>query len=102
MTSIQYLDFIVKQLPREKVEKNVEVILEKILQVFKCYLPQELIEEKMSQMFELLLSLIKNGETDKNAIADQIFELIASKEQLKLSIVWLKSGYIEIDTQKLY
>jgi hypothetical protein len=58
MTSLQYLDFVNIQMPREKVERIMTVGLMNVKDVIANYLPMEMVSQKKAIMFDTLSELI--------------------------------------------
>ena len=58
MSSLKYLDFINKQVPKETVERNTMVNLMKVKDLIAHYLPSELVQEKKSKMFDTLFGML--------------------------------------------
>lgn len=70
MTSVQYLEFIYNQVPKETVERNTMVNLMKVKELFSNYLPQELIKENQEKLFKVLYKMLHQEETSKDPIVD--------------------------------
>ena len=97
MSSVQFFNFVIKQLPYETVEQIISVALMNLNALLSFYIPQEHVLEKRSQMFEMLVGLLaKEGisETTKGPLVDNIFGFITSTPHVKLAIEWLKTGKI--------
>ncbi len=60
------------------------------------YLPENVVEDCKSQMFECLINILKKNadESLKDPIVDNMFTFISSQEHVELAINWTKKGFI--------
>lgn len=58
MSSVQYLDFVEKNLPHESVEQITTVALMNLSQVISRYTPQMLIKDNQKRLFDILVLLL--------------------------------------------
>ena len=60
------------------------------------YLPENLVEDCKSQMFETLMNILSKNTDDslKDPIVDNMFTFISAPEHVELAINWTKKGYI--------
>ena len=97
MSSIQYFDFVIKQIPYESVDQIIQVALINLSALVSYYIPPQHVFEKKKIMFETLLNLLANEsieQTTKIPIVDNLFGFLSDIEHLKLAQLWLESGAV--------
>jgi len=85
MSSLQFFNFIVKQLPLETSEQITSVALMNLGVLISAYIPEDLIAEKKKVMFDLLVTLLAKEGLEgslKSPIVDNIFAFIAAPEHV--------------------
>mmetsp|Transcript_16240 Transcript_16240/g.15625 ORF Transcript_16240/g.15625 Transcript_16240/m.15625 type:complete len:120 (+) Transcript_16240:1902-2261(+) len=98
MSSLQFFNFVVKQLPHETIEQIIAVALMNLGGLINYYIPEDQIPEKKRIMFELLVTLLSREGLEtalKSPIVDNIFGFIVAPEHVQLSLKWL-------ETQKIF
>ena len=97
MSSVQYFDFVVKQIPYESVDQIIQVALMNLSALVSYYIPHQHVLEKKKIMFETLLNLLANEsieQTTKIPIVDNLFGFLSDLEHLQLAQQWLESGVV--------
>jgi hypothetical protein len=97
MSSLQYFDFVSKQIPYENVDQIIQVALMNLSALVSYYIPISHVIEKKKIMFDTLLGLLANEHieaTTKIPIVDNLFGFLSDVEHLKLAQQWLESGFI--------
>jgi hypothetical protein len=83
MTSLEYCDFVVKQLPNEAVDQIIQVSLMNISGLIHYYIPTSHVADKKSLMFETLIKLVEREDihaSTKIPIVDSLFAFIQTQE----------------------
>ena len=96
MTSLKYIEFVEKQLPTETVEQILTVALANLKGLIAYYVPLELVAEKKDVLFNTLVNLLQKEGVNKNAIVDQLFGFLSSKENIQAALGWLETGKITV------
>lgn len=102
MSSLQYLDFVIQQIPYERVDQIIQVALMNLSALVSYYIPSSVVLEKKKAMFEVLLGLLANEhieQTTKIPIVDNLFGFLSDVDHLKLAQEWLETGIIFRDAQ---
>jgi len=60
------------------------------------YLPENVVEDCKSQMFDCLINILQKNTDDslKDPIVDNMFTFISAPEHVELAINWTKKGFI--------
>ncbi len=85
MSSLQYFDFVVKQIPYESVDQIIQVALMNLTSLVSFYIPTQFVVEKRKIMFDVLLKLLGNDAIDsqtKIPIVDNLFGFLSDKDHL--------------------
>jgi len=100
MSSLQYFDFVVKQLPQETVEQAITSTLMNLNTLIQYYIPEDSVKTCQEKMFETLLDLLGKDIPDsiKNPVVDNIFGFISRKDHVDLAMKWNQSGFIHSAT----
>ena len=80
MSSLQYFDFVVKQIPYESVDQIIQAALMNLSSLVSFYIPTHLVVEKRKIMFNVLLELLGNEAIDaqtKIPIVDNLFGFLS-------------------------
>ena len=97
MSSLQFLDFVIKQIPYETVDQIIQVALMNLSGLVSYYIPIDHVTEKKRAMFDTLLHLLANENiepTTKIPIVDNLFGFLSDIDHLKLAQQWLDTGVI--------
>ena len=100
MSSLQYLDFVLKQIPFERVDQIIQVALMNLSALVAYYIPTQFVAEKKKAMFETLLNLLVSEhieQTTKIPIVDNLFGFLSDIAHLQLAQQWLDTGIIFAD-----
>ena len=60
MSSLQYLEFVIQQIPYETVDQIIQVALMNLSALVSYYIPTSFVLEKKKAMFDVLLGLLAN------------------------------------------
>lgn len=96
MSSMQYFNFVVKQLPNETSQQIISGSLMYLSLLIGNYIPPEMIGQCREQMFGTLMETLAKT-TDQSLIApmvDQMFSFISSEESVKLALSWVEKEYV--------
>jgi len=80
MSSLQYFDFVVKQIPFESVDQIIQAALMNLSSLVSFYIPTQFVVEKRKIMFDILLKLLGNDAIDsqtKIPIVDNLFGFLS-------------------------
>lgn len=88
ISSLEYLDFVTQQLPKEKNDQIIMLGLLNLQVLMKSYIPNELVVEKKGELFDTLITLLRKN-VSKDPIVDQLFDFLATKENISMAIDWL-------------
>lgn len=104
MTSLQYIDFVEKNLIHESVEQIITLGLMNLSTLISRYIPTSLIAENKNKIFRTLLHLIQNRkDLPLDPLVDQIFTFVGgNQENLALIKEWARAGWITKETDKIY
>ena len=102
MTSLKYIEFVEKQLPTETVEQILSVCLANLKGLIAYYVPLELVAEKKDVLFNTLVTLLSKEGVNKDAIVDQLFGFLSSKENIQAALGWLETGKITVGDAQLF
>ena len=104
MTSLQYIDFVEKNLIHESVEQIITLGLMNLSTLISRYIPTSLIAENKNKIFRTLLHLIQNRkDLPLDPLVDQIFTFVGgNQENLTLVKEWAQAGWITRDADKIY
>jgi hypothetical protein len=97
MSSLRYLDFVVKQIPYETVDQIIQNALMNLSGLVAYYIPTHHVFEKKKVLFDTLLNLLASEHIDPNTkipIVDNLFGFLSDIEHLNLAQLWLESGII--------
>ena len=96
MTSLQYIDFVEKNLIHESVEQIITLGLMNLSTLISRYIPTSLIAENKNKIFKTLLHLIQNRkDLPLDPLVDQIFTFVGNNgENFALIKEWAKAGWI--------
>ena len=82
ITSLQYFEFVQKQLVHESVEQIIENGLMNLGALIENYLPLNVKNEKQQAIFEILVTLLQKEGLPKDPIVDSLFSFLAHKEHI--------------------
>jgi hypothetical protein len=102
MSSLQYFDFVVKQIPYETVDQIIQAALMNLSSLVSFYIPTEFVVEKRKIMFDVLLNLLCNEAIDpqtKIPIVDNLFGFVSDKDHLKVAQEWMIEGNIFVQKE---
>lgn len=88
MSSLQFCDFIVKQIPYEQVDQIIQVALMNLSALVSYYIPTQHVLEKKRLMFETLMKLLSNElieNSTKIPIVDNLFGFLSDVTHLRLA-----------------
>lgn len=88
MSSLQYLDFVLKQIPYERVDQIIQVALMNLSALVAYYIPTQFVAEKRKAMFETLLNLLASDHIEKTTkipIVDNLFGFLSDISHLQLA-----------------
>jgi len=94
MSSLQFFNFVVKQLPHETVEQIIAVALMNLGGLINNYIPEHMIPEKKQIMFDLLVDLLaREGieEALQSPIVDNLFGFVVAPHHVQLALKWLET-----------
>jgi aminopeptidase N len=97
MSSLQYFDFVVKQIPYETVDQIIQAALMNLSSLVSFYIPTHMVVEKRKIMFDVLLGLLANEAIDaqtKIPIVDNLFGFLSDKDHLNIAMDWMQGGHI--------
>ena len=69
--------------------------------LMKSYIPSELVAEKKGELFDALITLLQ-ANVSKDPIVDQLFDFLATKDNISTAIEWLKNSQITIEGEAIY
>ena len=88
MSSLQYFDFVVKQIPFETVDQIITVALANLSALVSYYIPTQHVISKRTIMFDTLLQLLANDQIEeptKIPIVDNLFGFLSNIDHLNLA-----------------
>jgi hypothetical protein len=100
MSSLQYLDFVIRQIPYESVDQIIQSALMNLSALVSYYIPTRFVLEKKKAMFDVLIGLLANPQienTTKIPIVDNLFGFLSDLDHLNLAQQWLEVGAIFAD-----
>lgn len=69
--------------------------------LMKSYIPSELVAEKKGELFDALITLLQ-ANVSKDPIVDQLFDFLATKDNISTAIEWLINSQITIEGEAIY
>ena len=100
--SLQYIEFVQKQLPLEPLAWIMEEGLFRLKALINYYVPADLVKEKKEAFFETLVTLLAKEGVSKDPIVDQLFGFLSSQESIQTALGWLESGKIAVGDGEPY
>lgn len=97
MSSLQYLDFVIRQIPFETVDQIIQSALMNLSSLVSYYIPTRFVLEKKKAMFDVLIGLLANPhieQTTKIPIVDNLFGFLSDIGHITLAQQWLENGKI--------
>ena len=96
MSSLQYFDFVIKQLPQETVEQSIVATLTNLTVLAKYYIPEDSVRTCQEKMFTTLLDLLARDIPDsiKSPVVDNIFGFISHEDHVALALKWVDCGFV--------
>ena len=102
MSSIQYYNFVAKQLPLETVEQTIAFSLMNLKSLIAYYIPTDLVNKYKSQMFPVLHEMLEKDipASIKSAVVDQLWGFLSSKNDVEMALKWVENGQIQDKDEK--
>lgn len=88
MSSLQYFELVVKQIPNENIQQIITVVLGTLSALVAYYIPTRYVVEKRKVMYDTLLKLLSNKDLNnetKIPIVDNLFGFLSDVEHIALA-----------------
>ena len=104
MTSLQFMEFLIKQLPLETVEETINFTFANLQTLVQLYIPTAQVAPLKARLFPVLFEQLKSElpQSVRDAIVDSLWVLMADKDHVNMVVEWAKAGNIHDGDKKIY
>ena len=96
MSSLQYINFIINQLPKETVEQTITFTFANLNQLIAYYIPTDQVLAQKTKMFPILMDVLQKdvAQSVKDSVVDSLWSFISTQEHAENALKWFNSGNI--------
>lgn len=97
ITSSEYLNFTLAQLPLETNEEILVVNFKNLKELIEYYLPIGMVQESNKKVFEMILKQIQDKKMSSDAkylLAENLHWYLTNPFDVEMAVRWLEKGYI--------
>lgn len=102
MTSRDYIDFAITQIPHETSAKALQKTLFNLKSAIHTYSPPKMVQDYQSNVFQSIVHILNNPKIDsttRGSVLDRAFDFLMSKKDIDLALSWMNDNKFELNKQ---
>lgn len=103
MTSRDYIDFAIVQIPHETTAKAIQKTLFNLKSAIHNYTPPKLVQTYQSRVFSTVVQILNNPKVDtttKGSVLDRAFDFLNSKKDIDTALGWMSNPISSLTLNK--